>query len=400
MRGRPRAPAAPLPNAKAASDRTDHASRDAGLVEGGHRRQRGDRGAQHRQRHRGAGAFAQPHPQVDDRFELELLQRQRVRGFGGPVTRLPPLPRAGREHVGDQRRRCHHHAVEQHRCAPHRGLRAEARHRGQIGAAAHPQQRERDRPSAARPRYSASRTAAVLRAQPASSMPVPRPTTATGSVSVSAAIKVVAAVVFPMPMSPAISRSAPASTSSSAIRRPASTAALRLVGRQRVLDGDVAAGPSHLVRADRRRRAARRRRPRCRPRALSRRPDSASTLIAAPPASKLATICAVTSAGYAETPGGGDAVVAGEHHHPGALELAAAGRRPGTPPPTPTGPRGGRASRAVWSAWPGGPAPRRRPRRRVRRSGANSVTHGSFTVTRLARHHQHHPIAQRAPAAG
>jgi hypothetical protein len=56
-------------------------------------------------------------------------------------------------------------------------------------------------------------------------MPVPLPTTATGSELVSAAIKVVAAVVFPIPMSPAINRSAPESTSSSAIWRPASIAA-------------------------------------------------------------------------------------------------------------------------------------------------------------------------------
>ena len=49
---------------------------------------------------------------------------------------------------------------------------------------------------------------------------------------------------------------------------------------------------------------------------------SASTLIAAPPASKLATICAVTSAGNADTPADGDAVITGEHHHPRPLELA------------------------------------------------------------------------------
>ena len=55
----------------------------------------------------------------------------------------------------------------------------------------------------ARARYSASRIAAVLRAQPASSMPVPLPTTATGSELVRAAIKVVAGVVFPIPISPA-----------------------------------------------------------------------------------------------------------------------------------------------------------------------------------------------------
>ncbi len=63
--------------------------------------------------------------------------------FGGSVPGLPPLPRAGRQPLGDQRGGGHRHAVEQQRGAPHRGLRAEARHRGQIGAAAAAQQPDR-----------------------------------------------------------------------------------------------------------------------------------------------------------------------------------------------------------------------------------------------------------------
>ncbi len=119
--------------------------------------------------------------------------------------------------------------------------------------------------SAVRPRarYNASRTAATFRDQPASSIPVPRPTTTTGSAPVSAAINAVAAVVFPIPISPAISRSAPASTSSSAIRRPASTAAC---ASSAVSASSTAMLPlllSNLVRADRRRNAVRRRPPRC-----------------------------------------------------------------------------------------------------------------------------------------
>ena len=178
-----------------------------------------------------------------------------VRWTGGP-----PATTAGRRApaVGDQRRGGHHHAVEQHRRAAHGGLSAEPRHRRQIRAAAHPQQPDRigrQRRGRGTARRGSPPSCAT---QPASSMPVPRPTTATGSVPVSAAIKVVAAVVFPIPMSPAISRSAPASTSSSAIRRPASIAACASSARQRVLDGDVAAAAAHLVRADRRRTAARR----------------------------------------------------------------------------------------------------------------------------------------------
>ena len=101
-----------------------------------------------------------------------------------------------------------------------------------------------------RVRNRASRTAAVLRAQPASSIPVPKPTTATGSAFVSAATKTAAAVVFPMPMSPAISRSAPRVdllVGDPLARRD--RAGGLLVG-QRVLHGDIAAAAPHLVGAD------------------------------------------------------------------------------------------------------------------------------------------------------
>ena len=55
-------------------------------------------------------------------------------------------------------------------------------------------------------------------------MPVPRPTTDATSVAVRTAMSVAAGVVLPMPMSPGISRSTPASISSSAMARPASNA--------------------------------------------------------------------------------------------------------------------------------------------------------------------------------
>ena len=199
---------------------------DAGVVEGGHRRQHRDRGAHHRQCHRGAGALAEAQTQIDDRRPGPSGPAPAcgpVRWSGArPATRpVRPAPAARPTRAAAVTTR----PSSSSGSAPDRGLRAETGHRGQIRAAAGPQQRDRIGPQPARPRYIASRTAAVLRDQPASSMPVPRPTTATGSVSVSVAINVVAAVVFPMPMSPAISRSAPASTSSSAIRRPASSAA-------------------------------------------------------------------------------------------------------------------------------------------------------------------------------
>ena len=130
---------------------------------------------------------------------------------------------------------------------------------------------------------------------------MPRPTAATGSVPVINATKVVAEVVFPIPMSPAINRSAPASTSSSAICLPASTAArtssavsgsstarLRLLLRTLCAPIAGVSGSSQSTAMSTTRTPA---------------PATpASTLTAAPPASKFATICAVTSGGYADTP--------------------------------------------------------------------------------------------------
>ena len=52
----------------------------------------------------------------------------------------------------------------------------------------------------------------------------------------------------------------------------------------------------------------------------------ASTLMAAPPATKLATICPVTSWGHGVTPRVDDAVVAGEHRHGGGMRRSAADR--------------------------------------------------------------------------
>ena len=288
----------------------------------------------------------------------ERRQGQRVAGFGGPMAGLPPVPRARRQPLGDQRRGRHHHAVEQQRGAPHRGLRAEAGHRGQVGAAAACAAARPDRPTDRRARNSASRTAAVLRAQPASSMPVPRPTTATGSVSVSAATSAVAGggvsdahVAGDQQVGAGVDLlvgdPAAGLDRGDASRRPvsaSSTAMLPLPRRTLCapIAADSGSSTSTAMSATRTVAPAR----------------SASTLIAAPPASMLATICAVTSGGIGRHPGGGHAVVTGEHHHPGALELPAAGTCPGTPPPRPTGPRAGPAHRAAWSACPGARGPR------------------------------------------
>ena len=132
-----------------------------------------------------------------------------------------------------------------------------------------------------RARKRASRTAAVLRAHPASSTPVPRPISTTGSVPVSAAINVVAAVVFPMPMSPAMRRSAPASASSSATCIPRSSAAAASPALSASCTAMLPLGLPTDMSTTRTVAPA----------------SAASTLMPAPPDSIAATICAVTSAG-------------------------------------------------------------------------------------------------------
>ena len=148
-------------------------------------------------------------------------------------------------------------------------------------------------------RYMASRMAEVLRIHPSSSIPVPRPTSSTGSRPVTRQASTVAGVVLPIPRSPAMSRSAPASISSSAIRRPAATAArtsssLSASSRsiapedRRILWSSSPPGTS----ADIARSATRTPAPAC----------LARTDTAAPPVTMLPAICSVTACGYAETP--------------------------------------------------------------------------------------------------
>ena len=127
-------------------------------------------------------------------------------------------------------------------------------------------------------------------------MPDPRPTTATGSLPVSAATSTDAGVLLPIPRSPGMSRSAPPSTSASAIVIPARTAALTSASLsasstsmepelRRTLNSPIerVAGASESTAMSTTRTLA--------PAA------AASTLIAAPPVSIVPSSCAVTSAG-------------------------------------------------------------------------------------------------------
>ena len=132
-------------------------------------------------------------------------------------------------------------------------------------------------------------------------MPVPRPVTRAGGVPVNQAIRAADAVVLPIPMSPVTSRSAPSSISVFATSAPTSSAALAsltdiagpwakssvpgrtLRSSNTGFDVSGEATPTSITT---------RRAPCWR----------ARTLIAAPPAQKFATICAVTSCGHGVTP--------------------------------------------------------------------------------------------------
>ena len=127
-----------------------------------------------------------------------------------------------------------------------------------------------------------SSTTRALSARPAVSEPVPRPTQSRAAPPMPAQASAAATVELPMPISPRIRTEAPGSTAA-APRRNASSVSV-----------SVMAGPAvkSCVGVSR----------------SSATTDSAapetrqSWLIAAPPASKFATICAVTSCGKGFTP--------------------------------------------------------------------------------------------------
>jgi hypothetical protein len=142
---------------------------------------------------------------------------------------------------------------------------------------------------------------ATFRARVTSSMPVPRPVTAAGGRPVSAAMSAAAGVVLPMPISPVTRQRAPSSTSIAATSAP--------VSRAVAVCSIVMAGPP--VRSAVPGATLRSSSPGWSSSGVAT-PTSttstrapcwrASTLIAAPPAQKLATICAVTSCGHGVTP--------------------------------------------------------------------------------------------------
>src|SRR5579875_873643 len=150
-------------------------------------------------------------------------------------------------------------------------------------------------------RATAWSTTATLRASVASSMPVPRPVTSAAGRPVRAATRAAAGVVLPMPMSPVNRHCAPSAARSAATWAPTSSAL-------RASPSDMA-GSRAMLPVPRRTFACRR------PGAAGRSPATptsttrtraptwrARTFTAAPPAQKLATICAVTSAGHGDTP--------------------------------------------------------------------------------------------------
>ena len=324
-------------------------------------------------------------------------QRQRVRRFGGPVARLPPLPGARREPLGHQRRRRHHHAVEQHRGAAHRGLRAEPRHRGQIGAAADPQQRNGialTRRGPGRARRGSRRSCGPSPRRRCRCPGRPRRPARSRSVRRSEPLR---PWCFRCPCrrrsaGPRRSRPPRRRSGGPPRSRPAtssavsasSTAMLPLPRRTLCapIDGDSGSSASTAMSATRTRRAGR----------LGQHVDrrAAGVEVGDHLRGHLRRIRRHTRRGRRRgrrrTP------------PPAPARTAVAGRRPGTTPPTPTGPPAGPARRAAWSACPDGP--RRAGGVGVgRRDGLESRSpHGVLDGHRLAGDHQHHPVAQRGQA--
>ena len=179
-------------------------------------------------------------------------------------------------------------------------------------------------PSAAAARSRPREIAEALSASAASEMPVPRPVTSPTERPVMAAMSAADGVVLPMPISPVTRQSAPSATSCSAIKAPTSSAAsasavlmagsvVRLPVPERTLaerkPATATAGAAPAAAAAE---------PPTPPAAASRpgigvatptsttmtrAPTSrAMTLMAAPPARKFATICAVTACGHGVTP--------------------------------------------------------------------------------------------------
>ena len=82
-----------------------------------------------------AGALAEPKAEVEQRRELERGKGCGVRRLGRPVAGLPPGPGAGSQPLGDQGRRTGDHAVEDDRGTALGGAAEKACHRGKVGSA-------------------------------------------------------------------------------------------------------------------------------------------------------------------------------------------------------------------------------------------------------------------------
>ena len=240
---------------------------DAGRVEGGHVAQ-GLRGALHDgQGEQRAGALAEPHAQVEQRAQPEVVQREPVAGLGRAVP--------GQAVAGDRREPAPRRPARRPRrsprpAAPGRGApprRARSRRAPRAPARRTRPARRSGRPGRGGAGPAPRRSRSILRASVASSMPVPRPVAAAGSAPVKAQISAAAAVVLAMPMSPVSRQRCPAATSSPRGRDADLDA-------RRVACSRVSAGPAAQVggaggdpaRHQPGRRVERRRPPRRRPR--------------------------------------------------------------------------------------------------------------------------------------
>ena len=95
-------PRVPRSAARQPAEAPRSCSRYARLVQRRHLAELGAGCSEYGQRDQSAGALAQPHAVVDDRFEAQPLERDGVRGLRRAMPGEPPASRAGCHPVGDQ----------------------------------------------------------------------------------------------------------------------------------------------------------------------------------------------------------------------------------------------------------------------------------------------------------
>ena len=223
--------------------------------------------------------FAEPQIEIEQRLEAKLARAAcggRTRRRRVPATRVGE--RIGPKLCQRRDRRGADKAVEQNRDAlsPRRQSRAEDR--GELAAAEAPQRLRAGRRAPQRDAPAPRSITSRFRPRPPSSTPVPRPAQRAPPPPNSAAATAAAAVVLPMPISPRQTRSQSGDTASIARRHRGDEFASPCAGAC----GEVRGRPVERERNDAQ---------------CGARDVRASWLIAAPPAAKFATICAVTSAG-------------------------------------------------------------------------------------------------------